>query len=142
MCGGGRGRLSHAAGTAFVSCLTHKHAPAAAVLHSQPSDSAAHLCANAYAILQLGVMHRDLKPENFLLTNKGHDAELKLTDFGLGESTVARGLSELKPQRARFAAEFCPYCTACCIAQSQVHQFEQPLSCPWRSKRNGAAFGA
>jgi serine/threonine protein kinase len=29
-------------------------------------------------------MHRDLKPENFLLTNKGPDGELKLTDFGLG----------------------------------------------------------
>jgi serine/threonine protein kinase len=30
--------------------------------------------------------HRDLKPENFLLTSKtGPDAELKLTDFGLGE---------------------------------------------------------
>lgn len=27
--------------------------------------------------------HRDLKPENFLLTSKGADAELKLTDFGL-----------------------------------------------------------
>lgn len=34
---------------------------------------------------ELGVMHRDLKPENFLLTSKGADAELKLTDFGLGE---------------------------------------------------------
>lgn len=33
---------------------------------------------------ELGVMHRDLKPENFLLTSKGADAELKLTDFGLG----------------------------------------------------------
>ena len=33
---------------------------------------------------QLGVMHRDLKPENFLLTAKGPDGELKLTDFGLG----------------------------------------------------------
>eukprot|EP00803_Ostreobium_quekettii_P009919 evm.model.scf_2513EXC.1 EVM.evm.TU.scf_2513EXC.1 scf_2513EXC:242-4351(+) len=33
---------------------------------------------------ELGVMHRDLKPENFLLTNKQADAELKLTDFGLG----------------------------------------------------------
>ncbi|KAI8473389.1 MAG: kinase-like domain-containing protein [Monoraphidium minutum] len=33
---------------------------------------------------ELGVMHRDLKPENFLLTNKGPDGELKLTDFGLG----------------------------------------------------------
>eukprot|EP00882_Tetradesmus_deserticola_P027784 GHRQ01030911.1.p1 GENE.GHRQ01030911.1~~GHRQ01030911.1.p1 ORF type:complete len:225 (+),score=63.93 GHRQ01030911.1:3-677(+) len=32
---------------------------------------------------ELGVMHRDLKPENFLLTGKGADAELKLTDFGL-----------------------------------------------------------
>jgi hypothetical protein len=28
---------------------------------------------------------RDLKPENFLLTAKTVDAELKLTDFGLGE---------------------------------------------------------
>jgi serine/threonine protein kinase len=28
---------------------------------------------------------RDLKPENFLLTGKGTDAELKLTDFGLSE---------------------------------------------------------
>jgi serine/threonine protein kinase len=35
---------------------------------------------------QLGVMHRDLKPENFLLTAKGPDGELKLTDFGLGEA--------------------------------------------------------
>jgi serine/threonine protein kinase len=26
-----------------------------------------------------------LKPENFLLTGKTADAELKLTDFGLGE---------------------------------------------------------
>lgn len=33
---------------------------------------------------ELGVMHRDLKPENFLLTSKGLDGELKLTDFGLG----------------------------------------------------------
>lgn len=33
---------------------------------------------------ELGVMHRDLKPENFLLTNKSNNAELKLTDFGLG----------------------------------------------------------
>lgn len=33
---------------------------------------------------ELGVMHRDLKPENFLLTSKGNDGELKLTDFGLG----------------------------------------------------------
>jgi calcium-dependent protein kinase len=33
---------------------------------------------------ELGVMHRDLKPENFLLTSKGADGELKLTDFGLG----------------------------------------------------------
>ncbi|GBF87688.1 calcium-dependent kinase [Raphidocelis subcapitata] len=33
---------------------------------------------------ELGVVHRDLKPENFLLTNKGPDGELKLTDFGLG----------------------------------------------------------
>uniref|UniRef100_A0A7S0RNC7 Calcium-dependent protein kinase n=1 Tax=Chlamydomonas leiostraca TaxID=1034604 RepID=A0A7S0RNC7_9CHLO len=33
---------------------------------------------------ELGVMHRDLKPENFLLTSKGPDGELKLTDFGLG----------------------------------------------------------
>ncbi|KAF8063742.1 CPK2 [Scenedesmus sp. PABB004] len=33
---------------------------------------------------ELGVMHRDLKPENFLLTAKSLDAELKLTDFGLG----------------------------------------------------------
>nr|QBB20011.1 putative calcium dependent protein kinase [Ettlia sp. YC001] len=33
---------------------------------------------------ELGVMHRDLKPENFLLTSKTTDAELKLTDFGLG----------------------------------------------------------
>lgn len=33
---------------------------------------------------ELGVMHRDLKPENFLLTSKGTDGELKLTDFGLG----------------------------------------------------------
>ena len=33
---------------------------------------------------ELGVMHRDLKPENFLLTAKGAEAELKLTDFGLG----------------------------------------------------------
>jgi calcium-dependent protein kinase len=30
-------------------------------------------------------MHRDLKPENFLLTTKGPDGDLKLTDFGLGE---------------------------------------------------------
>eukprot|EP00798_Chlamydomonas_sp_ICE-L_P014576 gene14576-20621_t len=33
---------------------------------------------------ELGVVHRDLKPENFLLTSKGADSELKLTDFGLG----------------------------------------------------------
>ncbi|KAL6752945.1 kinase-like domain-containing protein [Haematococcus lacustris] len=33
---------------------------------------------------ELGVMHRDLKPENFLLTSKGPEGELKLTDFGLG----------------------------------------------------------
>lgn len=33
---------------------------------------------------ELGVMHRDLKPENFLLTARGPDGELKLTDFGLG----------------------------------------------------------
>jgi serine/threonine protein kinase len=33
---------------------------------------------------ELGVMHRDLKPENFLLTSKGAEGELKLTDFGLG----------------------------------------------------------
>jgi calcium-dependent protein kinase len=33
---------------------------------------------------ELGVMHRDLKPENFLLTSKGVEGELKLTDFGLG----------------------------------------------------------
>lgn len=32
---------------------------------------------------ELGVMHRDLKPENFLLTGKGPESELKLTDFGL-----------------------------------------------------------
>ena len=29
-------------------------------------------------------MHRDLKPENFLLTSKGPEGTLKLTDFGLG----------------------------------------------------------
>jgi len=33
---------------------------------------------------ELGVMHRDLKPENFLLTSKGDNGELKLTDYGLG----------------------------------------------------------
>ena len=33
---------------------------------------------------ELGVMHRDLKPENFLLTSKGPEGILKLTDFGLG----------------------------------------------------------
>ena len=33
---------------------------------------------------ELGVMHRDLKPENFLLTSKGPEGTLKLTDFGLG----------------------------------------------------------
>jgi serine/threonine protein kinase len=40
---------------------------------------------------ELGVMHRDLKPENFLLTSKGADAELKLTDFGLGEPQSGGG---------------------------------------------------
>jgi calcium-dependent protein kinase len=34
---------------------------------------------------ELGVMHRDLKPENFLLTSKGENGELKLTDYGLGK---------------------------------------------------------
>eukprot|EP00798_Chlamydomonas_sp_ICE-L_P004948 gene4948-34724_t len=31
----------------------------------------------------MNVIHRDLKPENFLLTEKGPDAVLKATDFGL-----------------------------------------------------------
>ena len=38
-------------------------------------------------------MRRDLKPENFLLTSKTGEAELKLTDFGLGKqgNTTAAG---------------------------------------------------
>jgi len=32
-----------------------------------------------------GVAHRDLKPENMLLTTKGKDAEVKITDFGLSK---------------------------------------------------------
>jgi len=31
-----------------------------------------------------GIVHRDLKPENMLLTSNGPDAEVKITDFGLG----------------------------------------------------------
>jgi serine/threonine protein kinase len=34
-------------------------------------------------------MHRDLKPENFLLTNKGPNGDLKLTDFGLGRCPIS-----------------------------------------------------
>ena len=41
---------------------------------------------------ELGVMHRDLKPENFLLTSKGDNGELKLTDYGLGKRREGRGL--------------------------------------------------
>eukprot|EP01138_Halocafeteria_seosinensis_P014330 gb/GECG01014630.1/.p1 GENE.gb/GECG01014630.1/~~gb/GECG01014630.1/.p1 ORF type:complete len:348 (+),score=60.37 gb/GECG01014630.1/:1-1044(+) len=32
---------------------------------------------------QQSIVHRDLKPENLLMTTKGADAEIKLTDFGL-----------------------------------------------------------
>jgi calcium/calmodulin-dependent protein kinase I len=33
----------------------------------------------------LGIAHRDLKPENMLMTDKGDDAEVKITDFGLSK---------------------------------------------------------
>ena len=32
-----------------------------------------------------GIAHRDLKPENMLMTTKGADAEVKITDFGLSK---------------------------------------------------------
>jgi len=32
-----------------------------------------------------GVAHRDLKPENMLMTKKGKDGEVKITDFGLSK---------------------------------------------------------
>jgi len=32
-----------------------------------------------------GIAHRDLKPENMLMTDKGPDAEVKITDFGLSK---------------------------------------------------------
>ena len=32
-----------------------------------------------------GIAHRDLKPENMLMTAKGKNAEIKITDFGLGK---------------------------------------------------------
>lgn len=32
-----------------------------------------------------GVAHRDLKPENMLMTSKGADAQVKITDFGLSK---------------------------------------------------------
>jgi len=35
-------------------------------------------------VISLTNLLADLKPENFLLTSKGQDGELKLTDFGLG----------------------------------------------------------
>ena len=33
----------------------------------------------------IGIAHRDLKPENLLMTSKNADAEIKITDFGLGK---------------------------------------------------------
>jgi calcium-dependent protein kinase len=35
------------------------------------------------------VVHRDLKPENFLLANGSHDAEIKITDFGLATAIAS-----------------------------------------------------
>ncbi|XP_057809807.1 calcium-dependent protein kinase 2 [Salvia miltiorrhiza] len=50
-------------------------------------SAAAAICRSIVGVVQIchfmGVMHRDLKPENFLLSDKGDNALLKATDFGL-----------------------------------------------------------
>lgn len=60
---------------------------------------------------------RDLKPENFLLTAKTVDAELKLTDFGLGEHTGWSGLA-FEQQRPSSLLHHCHVscnCTPACL---------------------------
>ncbi len=40
----------------------------------------------------MNVIHRDLKPENFLMADKGDDAAIKATDFGLSVFFKVGGL--------------------------------------------------
>ncbi len=39
-------------------------------------------------ILKIGIFHRDLKLQNILLSEKSHDAILKLADFGLAKNNA------------------------------------------------------
>jgi serine/threonine protein kinase len=60
---------------AIVSAGKYSEKQAAAALHTMLS-----VVAHCH---DMGVIHRDLKPENFLLTEKGPNAAIKATDFGL-----------------------------------------------------------